>query len=58
MGNSSELCNLKVFDFIDEKFGVLMVIDIIKELEKLGCDLCLEFKIVQFVDGVEIMNDL
>lgn len=58
MGNSSELCNLKVFDFIDEKFGVLMVIDIIKELEKLGCDLCSEFKIVQFVDGVEIMNDL
>lgn len=46
MGNSSELCNLKVFDFIDEKFGVSIVIDIIKELEKLGRDLCLEFKIV------------
>lgn len=58
MGNSSVLCYLKVVDFIDEKFGVLMVIDIIKELEKLGCDLCLEFKIVKFVDGVEIMNDL
>lgn len=46
MGNSSELRNLKAFDFIDEKFGVSTVIDIIKELEKSGRDSRSEFKIV------------
>lgn len=35
-----------------------MVNDIFKEFEKLGCDLCGEFKIVIFVDGVEDIKDL
>lgn len=34
-----------------------MVCDIFKELEKFGCDLCFEFKVVCFVDGVEELKD-
>lgn len=58
MGNVIVLCSFNVCDFIIEKFGVLIVIDILCELEKLGWDLCFEFKIVIFVEGVEILNDL
>lgn len=35
-----------MLDFIDEKFGLFMVKDILNELEKFGRDLWLEFKIV------------
>lgn len=58
IGNFDILNKLVVNDYIDEKFGLLIVIDIIKEFDKLGCDLCFEFKIVEFKVGVEIINDL
>lgn len=58
IGNIEFLCIFCVVDYIDENFGVFIVIDIIKELDKLGCDLCLEFKIVIFVEGIYEVLDL
>lgn len=55
-----DLVFFKCFDlkkFIDEIFGLLIVIDIFKEFDKFGCDLCLEFKIVEFQEGVESFKD-
>ncbi|KAA8996387.1 RNA-binding transcriptional accessory protein [Affinibrenneria salicis] len=58
MGNASALRSLKASDFIDERFGVPTVSDILKELEKPGRDPRPEFKTATFADGVETLNDL
>ncbi|MGC0823370.1 Tex family protein [Pantoea agglomerans] len=58
MGNAGSLRNLSARDFIDERFGLPTVTDIMKELEKPGRDPRPEFKTAQFAEGVETLNDL
>lgn len=58
IGNIDLLKKLKPKDFIDEKFGIPTVKDIILELEKPGRDPRPEFKTVNFKDNVEKISDL
>ena len=58
VGDSNFLRSLKPADYIDEKFGVPTITDILKELDKPGRDPRPEFKTAQFQDGVETINDL
>jgi len=58
IGDSSFLRGIKAADYIDEKFGLPTVTDIIKELDKPGRDPRPEFKTAQFQEGVETINDL
>lgn len=58
MYSTDWLRGLKATDFIDDRFGVPTVTDILKELEKPGRDPRPEFKTANFADGVETMNDL
>ncbi|USD28857.1 RNA-binding transcriptional accessory protein [Pseudoalteromonas sp. SCSIO 43201] len=58
IGNHDILNRLVANDYVDEKFGVPTVTDIIKELDKPGRDPRPEFKTAQFKAGVETINDL
>lgn len=58
MGNSDKLRQIKAQDFTDDTFGLHTVNDILKELDKPGRDPRPEFKMVQFKEGVETLNDL
>lgn len=58
IGNSGVLRSLKPVDFVDEKFGLPTVTDILKELEKPGRDPRPAFKTATFKDGVEKLSDL
>jgi uncharacterized protein len=58
IGDTNLLRGLKPQDFVDEKFGLPTVTDILKELEKPGRDPRPEFKTANFQDGVEEMKDL
>ena len=58
IGDSSFLRGLKAADYIDEKFGLPTVTDIIKELDKPGRDPRPEFKTATFQEGVDTINDL
>ena len=58
LGDSNLLRTLKPEAFVDEKFGVPTVTDIIAELEKPGRDPRPEFKAAAFVEGVESIGDL
>ncbi len=58
MGHPEALKGLQAVDFIDEKFGVPTVRDILAELEKPGRDPRPEFKTATFQDGIESLNDL
>jgi protein Tex len=58
MGDSAALKKLDPRQFIDEKFGLPTVKDIIAELEKPGRDPRPEFKTATFADGVEEISDL
>ncbi len=58
MGHPEALKGLQAIDFIDEKFGVPTVRDILTELEKPGRDPRPEFKTATFQDGIESLNDL
>ncbi|WP_420339765.1 Tex family protein [Roseibium sp.] len=58
MGDSGILQNLEPKDFIDEKFGLPTVKDILSELEKPGRDPRPEFKTAALQDGVEEISDL
>lgn len=58
MGNPETLRGLKATDFVDERFGVPTITDIIKELEKPGRDPRPEFKTANFAEGIETLNDL
>ncbi len=58
IGDSSFLKSLKPQDYIDEKFGLPTVIDILAELEKPGRDPRPEFTTADFKEGVESMADL
>jgi len=58
MGDSAALKALDPKVFVDEKFGLPTVRDIIAELEKPGRDPRPSFKTATFADGVEDMKDL
>jgi uncharacterized protein len=58
MGDSSALKKIDPRQFIDEKFGLPTVKDIIAELEKPGRDPRPEFKTATFAEGVNEISDL
>ncbi|MBL0371164.1 RNA-binding transcriptional accessory protein [Rhizobium sp. KVB221] len=58
MGDSSALKGIDPRQFIDEKFGLPTVKDIISELEKPGRDPRPEFKTATFAEGVNEISDL
>ena len=58
MGQPAFLKGLSPADFIDEKFGVPTVRDILMELEKPGRDPRPEFKTATFQEGIESLTDL
>jgi len=58
MGDASFLKKLSANDFVDEKFGLPTVKDIISEMEKPGRDPRPEFKTAEFKEGVEELKDL
>lgn len=58
IGNTSALRGLSPKSFVDEKFGLPTVTDIIRELEKPGRDPRPAFKTAEFKEGVETLDDL
>lgn len=58
VGNATLSQKLKPADFVDERFGLPTVTDIIQELAKPGRDPRSEFRVVQFSDSVHSMEDL
>jgi uncharacterized protein len=58
IGNGTVLRGLKPTQFVDDKFGLPTVTDILKELEKPGRDPRPAFKTATFADGVEKLADL
>ncbi|MET7686094.1 Tex family protein [Streptomyces sp. NPDC005423] len=58
IGNTSVLRSLRPDDFVDEKFGLPTVTDILRELEKPGRDPRPAFRTATFKDGVEKISDL
>ena len=58
IGDAGYLRGLKPESFIDEKFGIPTVRDILKELEKPGRDPRPEFKAARFAEGVEEIKHL
>ena len=58
MSDTSFLKKLSANDFVDERFGLPTVKDILSELEKPGRDPRPEFKTAEFKDGVEEIKDL
>ena len=58
IGNGEFLSKLDAKSFIDDKFGLPTVQDILEELEKPGRDPRPEFKTAEFKEGVETLNDL
>ena len=58
LGNESAIGQLKVPDFVDEKFGAPTVNDILSELRKPGRDPRSKFETVTFDDSVNSVSDL
>ena len=58
IGDSRLVKSLQATKYIDEKFGLPTVQDILKELEKPGRDPRPEFKTAVFKDGIEEVKDL
>jgi uncharacterized protein len=58
LGDGFFLKTLDAKNFVDEKFGLPTVSDIISELDKPGRDPRPEFKTAEFKDGVEKISDL
>jgi uncharacterized protein len=58
MGDSAALQRLRAEDFVDDKFGLPTVRDILSELEKPGRDPRPDFKTASFADGIEDIKDL
>lgn len=58
MGNKTELAQLKATDYVEEKFGLPTITDILAELEKPGRDPRGDFKAAKFKEGVEKIADL
>ncbi|MBL7497220.1 Tex family protein [Frankia nepalensis] len=58
IGNAGVLRAVKATDFVDEKFGLPTVSDILAELEKPGRDPRPAFKTATFAEGVHELSDL
>ena len=58
IGNSAALRALSPDEFVDDRFGLPTVTDILRELEKPGRDPRPAFKTAEFKAGVETLNDL
>ena len=58
IGDTAFLRSINAKDFVDEKFGLPTITDILKEVDKPGRDPRPEFKTAQFTDGVEELKDL
>ncbi len=58
MGDAGALKGLRAEDFVDDRFGLPTVRDILSELEKPGRDPRPDFKTATFTDGVEDIKDL
>ncbi|MBV8511210.1 MAG: RNA-binding transcriptional accessory protein, partial [Xanthobacteraceae bacterium] len=58
IGNAPILRALKPQAFVDDKFGLPTVTDILRELEKPGRDPRPAFKTAEFKEGVETLSDL
>ncbi len=58
LGNAAALRALSPASFVDERFGLPTVTDILRELEKPGRDPRPAFKTAEFKAGVETLNDL
>ncbi|MFE9728043.1 Tex family protein [Streptomyces sp. NPDC005794] len=58
VGNTDVLRSLRPDEFVDEKFGLPTVTDILKELEKPGRDPRPAFRTATFKEGVEKLGDL
>ncbi len=58
LGNREALSGLSPTEFVDERFGLPTVRDILTELEKPGRDPRPEFKTATFREGVEKVSDL
>jgi uncharacterized protein len=58
LGHRDALAGLSPTEFVDERFGLPTVRDILAELEKPGRDPRPEFKTATFRDGVEKVSDL
>jgi len=58
IGNTKLLRELRPEDFVDDRFGLPTVTDILAELEKPGRDPRPEFKTAEFAEGVETLEDL
>ncbi len=58
MGKPETLRGLRAQDFVDDRFGLPTVRDILSELEKPGRDPRPEFKMASFAEGVEDIKDL
>ncbi|OEJ24082.1 RNA-binding transcriptional accessory protein [Streptomyces agglomeratus] len=58
IGNTAVLRSLRAADFVNDKFGLPTVSDILKELEKPGRDPRPAFRTATFKEGVEKIGDL
>jgi uncharacterized protein len=58
LGNAAFLKSVNAADYVDDKFGLPTVTDILMELEKPGRDPRPEFKAATFQDGVTEIKDL
>ena len=58
MGNRQALAALRADDFVDDRFGLPTIKDILLELDKPGRDPRPEFRTAAFKDGVEDLRDL
>lgn len=58
IGNREVLQSINAEQYIDERFGLPTVRDVIRELEKPGRDPRPEFKTAQFMDGIEEIGHL
>lgn len=58
MGNKITLAQLKAADYVEEKFGLPTINDILAELEKPGRDPRGDFKAAKFKEGIENIADL
>ena len=58
MGDSAALKSIDPRAFVDDRFGLPTVRDILSELEKPGRDPRPEFKTASFADGIDAISDL
>ena len=58
IGNRDRVKQIKASDFIDERFGLPTILDILSELEKPGRDPRGEFQTASFAEGIHEISDL